>query len=117
MEKIKKEIKGLNVSVTVFACMAIAALIGFLVSLIEGNILPTSAFGISAIINIIFSAVNSLKIDILQLKLDEKEKKAEALETEEFYILMQDYRNTPYSNQDLVVSNYNEVKNWIRKNL
>ena len=38
------------------------------------------------------------------------------LDGEEFFNLMQDYRNSDISNQEKVVSKFEAVKNWIRKN-
>ena len=46
-----------------------------------------------------------------------KVKMNELLETQEFYEVMQQYRHSPMSEQDKVVENFENVKQWIRDNL
>lgn len=47
----------------------------------------------------------------------EKETKLEALNSEDFFDLMQEYRFAPLRNQEIVVQKFENVKNWIKTNL
>ena len=38
------------------------------------------------------------------------------VDTQEFYELMQDYRNAPIEDQYLVSEKFNKVKSWIKRN-
>lgn len=39
------------------------------------------------------------------------------LESEDFFNLMQLYRYSPMSSQDNVITNFNNIKNWIKNNI
>ena len=117
MENIKEKIKKARNESVVWVIIAGITYVFFICGYFAESTFGMMLAGIPTVVSFFAAIIYDIRSDFLRDKVEEKEQKAEALNSEEFYNLMQEYRHAPLENQYLTSEKFANIKKWLSNNL